>query len=465
VSGVNEAVPVDFHGARGGSAALTWGQRDVHRGFRRYTPHAGFFNLRGAVRVPAGTTIPDIAGAVRWLVEEYESLRTTYPADDAGQTHQLVHRAGRLLLQIADLPPGELGPDAPLSGLGAEFRHEHELPLRVVIVRELGRPAWVVLEASHLSVDALGMSLVRQALRDRLTGTPRPVTSPYHPLDRARHESTPPAVAQSRQASTYLTRMLTIHRPPLFAAGANDGPPLRPKTRLSSPTLGAAVGSLSASHRVPSNCIYVALMGLFVSALSGRDRVLFSVVSSNRWMPGGASYAGTLNQYGLISLKVADVGWDALLRQAQAASLEGLANALYDVDELAARGVLEQLDRVDCVLNNNQRPGAPAEHCFGPSAVAVMPPIRRSPRGIKRTIQLSVGGTVSIPELSLSVDPVVFPDCDPGTLLLVVERAAVRMTGSDASVQRPTDLMAAALAEYGLSQRAVVGCPASGTTW
>ncbi|MBV1849573.1 condensation domain-containing protein [Catellatospora tritici] len=440
-----DEVVVGFCGARDGTAALTWGQRDIHRGLLRYSPHGAFANLRAVVDVPAGATMADLTDALRCLVEEHEALRTTYPVDETGRPCQLLHRQGEITVRVVELAPG--APVATgLPGFGHEFDYARELPVRVVVVTEAHRPKQVLLEISHLSVDSAGCRVVRAALHGKLTGAERPVARRYQPLDRAADEATPEAVATGRRAVAYLAGLLDAFPSPMFTPGAYSPAP-RPKVKLTSPPLGEAVIALAERHRVTDTSVYVTLMGLFTAVLANRRQSLFSMVASNRWVHGGRSYAGTLNQYGLIGLPVAGIGLADLLRRAQVASLESMANAAYDVEELAAAGGLTALDHVDCVLNCNQVPaGGPVRTgAAGVRTLTELEPIRLVPRGITRTIQLSVGGTAAAPELSLSVDPAVFPDLTAAAMLCAIEAAAARLADPAAVAADPDALVAEVL--------------------
>lgn len=148
---------IRFCGTRGGRHDLTWGQRDVYRALLLHSPHAAFFNLRTWLLIPPGTGLDRICDALRWAVEEYESLRTTYAMDAAGRPYQLVHQDGVVRLRLVDRARGEHQPGTLPEHLGREFDHQGEFPLRCVLMTAGGGdPAWLALEVSHLSADAAG---------------------------------------------------------------------------------------------------------------------------------------------------------------------------------------------------------------------------------------------------------------------------------------------------------------------
>src|SRR2546423_8919198 len=96
------------------------------------------------------------------------------------------------------------------------------------------------------------------------------------------------------------------------------------------------------------------------------------------------------------------------------------------MDTLAARGALDVLDGVDCAVSDTRAAdthAVPAQDA--PPILRELAPVRDRPEPIRRSLQLSVGGTAQRPELTLTVDPRVFPGADPGGMLRAVERAAV----------------------------------------
>ncbi|GIJ62227.1 condensation domain-containing protein [Virgisporangium aurantiacum] len=462
-------IPVPFRGARAGTHPLTWGQKDIYRAWSHQTPHAAFFNVRTMLPVPAGTTLSQVRAAVRWLVEEYESLRTTCPTRPAGGLYQRVRREGVLPLAVVAADGWNGDPDAPFPGFGTEFRPADDFPLRVAVVTANDAPAWVVLELSHLSVDLTGARLVRRALTGRLSGVrdQAPVERPpverspverYQPADRAADEATPAAAALHRRAVGYLRGVLDPAMVPTFGAAdlgsAPSGP--RPRTRMRSPALGAAVGVLAARHAVTAAQVYLGLLAVVVGTLSGRTACVLNTVASNRWISRGVDYVGTLNQYAPMAVDLADADLPTVLRRAQVASLDAFSNALYDMDDLVDGGLATLLDQVDCVVNNVHRsaPAAPVPPDGIPALrahtdVTEAPLLGSAPPHVRRAVHLSVAGTGAAPELLLSVDPRLVGATNPADVLAAVEAAAVAEATRPPEGGRP----ALALMEKALGSR------------
>lgn len=448
---------VRFSGARGGRHPLTWGQRDVYRGFLVHSPHAAFFNVRVSVPVPPGTTADQVCDAVRRTVEDHESLRTTYRTDGSGRPYQVVQRDGVIAVPTVDVPPGEFDPHGPWAHLGGEFDHAAELALRCVLVTSAGSPAWLVTEVSHLSADTAGGRILRRALARRLNGEPVPGRV-HQAADQIAEESSPSGLDLGGRAISYLGSVLDAVPVPVFGAPEGEPPSDRPRAVMTSPALGAAVAMLSHRHRVTAGPVYLTLTALLIAALSGREAFAFSVVASNRWIPGADVYIGTLNQYAVGAIDLAGADLPTALSRAQAAGLRAFRYGLFDIDALAADGYLDALDRVDCVLNNNQTSQAPVPELPAETPAALLarttiidqPPFRPTPPPFRRSIQLSINGTGERPELTLIIERRVLPGIDPGRVLRAVE--AVAVSAAEATeVPNPVALMTAALPDPALS--------------
>jgi Condensation domain len=462
----SHSLTVPFAGDRAGRYPLTWGQKDVYRAHQRYSPRAAFFNLRSAVPLPAGIDLPGVAAVVGRTVGRYESLRTTYPVDGALGRCQQVLCAGSLPLRVFDVPRAAFRPDDELEHFGAEFDHDRELPFRCGVVREDGRPAWLVLEISHLSVDREGCRLLEAELARALGGAGEPAEAVHQPVEQMVEESSDRGRNTTARSTEHLVRLLDRYPVPVFAARRPAEPVAvrRPRVLMASPALGAAVNVLARRHRSTTSSVYTTYLALLVGALSGRGTCLFSTVSANRWVSGGRGCVGTLNQYALIAVDLDDGDFATVLRRTQAACFQGFGNASYDIDDLATSGHLVALDRVDCVINITQRstvprpPQAPVgdpRDLRGLTTVTELAPLGESPEGIVRSVQLSVSGGAERPELSLSVDRWALPTVDPTAVLRALEAAVV----DEAEAHDPTTPGVGRLALSALREALDAGAP------
>ena len=92
------AEPVEFTGARGGEAPLTWGQQAFWRLTRWLDDGDPYFNLPWSLPVYGRRALGAVLLALRRLVERHETLRTTYEEVPGGPV-QRVAREGRFTVE------------------------------------------------------------------------------------------------------------------------------------------------------------------------------------------------------------------------------------------------------------------------------------------------------------------------------------------------------------------------------
>jgi hypothetical protein len=133
---------VTFSGARGGEAALTWGQRHTWRALRLHGPGQYFLNCPWVLPAYGRRDLGAVLDALRALIERQESLRTTFADTPAGPV-QRVARSGELTVRLE-----QAGQERPLElaeRLAAQMSEEifapsEEWPLRCRVLLKEGRP-------------------------------------------------------------------------------------------------------------------------------------------------------------------------------------------------------------------------------------------------------------------------------------------------------------------------------------
>ncbi|MFC7649505.1 condensation domain-containing protein [Streptosporangium lutulentum] len=180
---------VEFTGARGGEARLTWGQQALWRLTRWLDDGDPYFNLPWSLPVYGRRDLGAVLRALRGLVERHEALRTTYEEVPGGPV-QRVAREGRFTVEVFEA--GEARPLAAARELSAElaakgFDYATEPPLRCAVVTGDGRPRAVAFALSHLAVDGWSLNVLATEWRGLLAGEelPAPV---WQPLDQAAFE-------------------------------------------------------------------------------------------------------------------------------------------------------------------------------------------------------------------------------------------------------------------------------------
>ena len=426
---------VTFAGDRGGCFPATWGQKDVYRALDAYWPRP-IFTVRVTVPVPPGMDRDRVGAALRWAVERHESLRTTYRHHPGGRVEQVVHRTGTLVVDLVRIED-DVNPDAvQLDAHQAPFRPATDLPVRAALLLRHRAPIAVVLEVSRLSLDGAGGRLLRRELARKLHGEPVDARVPPQPADRAAVECSPEGCLTSARAVAQMRAVMESGRLRAFepAHDCAQPSPRWPRVRMTSPALGAAVIRLASRHRTTTSAVHLALLALLVAACGGPADFAIGVVCSNRWLPDADRYVGTLSQFAAVrvDLRVGDVG--ELLRSTQRDSLEALANACYDVDELIAGGQPQGARAVDCVFNNNQR-GVALRRGNDPVTLLERTEVEDlapfPPASWRRSVHLVVAGPADVPRLSLCLDRQAVAGVAVGTLLTRMERAVVRLAAED----------------------------------
>src|SRR5882724_9910446 len=105
-------IMVDFAGDGTGEGELSWGQQE---NWVRVVRERNWLPLGGPFRLPAGTTVDDVADQLRYIMSRYQSLRTKLRVDADGRAVQVVHGSGQIPLEIVDA--GDADPDEVADGM------------------------------------------------------------------------------------------------------------------------------------------------------------------------------------------------------------------------------------------------------------------------------------------------------------------------------------------------------------
>ncbi|MEV4379159.1 condensation domain-containing protein [Streptosporangium sp. NPDC049644] len=200
-SGRSSAVTVEFSGARGGESPLTWGQLAIWRITRWLEDGDPYFNMPWVLPVYGRHTLEAVIGALRGLVERYETLRTTCEEIADGPVQRVVSR-GRFDVEVVDA--GEDRPLAAAKKVSAElaargFDYAVELPFRCAVVTVGGRPRAVAFALSHLAVDGWALDVLAGDWRALLAGDE--LSAPeWQPLDQAAFEREGTGAARGERA-------------------------------------------------------------------------------------------------------------------------------------------------------------------------------------------------------------------------------------------------------------------------
>ncbi|WP_182880590.1 condensation domain-containing protein [Microbispora sp. H10949] len=309
---------VEFRGARGGQAALTWGQQGIWRSTQWLDDGDPYFNLPWALPVTGAADLDAVLRAVGRLVERHETLRTAYVREGArpgtgtqgsagagteagagAGTVQRVRREGRLTVGVYE---AAAKPMTAAKALAAElastgFDYAAELPVRCAVVCLRGRPRALALALSHLALDGWSLNMVAAEWPRLVAGEDLPVPE-WQPLDQAAFErSDPPPGAQA----------LRHWRSGLAAAPRSmfDFPEREPEEPrfvrygMDSPAAAVAAEALAARHGVTTSSVLTVASAALLAAVTGHSTAALQLIVSNRHHLRTGAMAGPAAQDGL----------------------------------------------------------------------------------------------------------------------------------------------------------------------
>ncbi|MBO4270189.1 condensation domain-containing protein [Microbispora triticiradicis] len=301
---------VEFRGARGGQAALTWGQQGIWRSTQWLDDGDPYFNLPWTLPVTGAAGLDAVLRAVGRLVERHETLRTAYVREGARpgtgtragtgeETVQRVRREGRLTVGVYE---AAAKPMTAAKALAAElaatgFDYAAELPVRCAVVCLRGRPRALALALSHLALDGWSLNMVAAEWPRLVAGEDLPAPE-WQPLDQAALErSDPPPGAQA----------LRHWRSGLAAAPRSmfDFPEREPEEPrfvrygMDSPAAAVAAEALAARHGVTTSSVLTVASAALLAAVTGHSRAALQLIVSNRHHLRTGAMAGPAAQDGL----------------------------------------------------------------------------------------------------------------------------------------------------------------------
>jgi hypothetical protein len=331
---------VNFEGERAAEGPLTFGQRGILH-FLSWEPDALFGVVIQPLDVPAGTRVADLVESLSALLARHEGLRTTHAGDARGT--QRVAANGTLRVQnYAQRANGASRIDrTELSALlvhrlRSEYRAIEAPPLRVAVVTRGDVVDMLVVACSHFVVDLYGMHVVKRELAEMLA-TPalrQRATRPHQPLDQAEAESTP--LAECRHEASLLYLKLHLARMPqcLYPAPRSNSAPESLAVAMHSGAAVAASLRIAARTKMSRSTIVLAAVCKVLSERVGIKRLMFPLLTANRFDKALRDYVGTLTQDSLATLDVDEVSFDQLVRRAWMSVVLAGKNGAHDVFRL-----------------------------------------------------------------------------------------------------------------------------------
>src|SRR5262245_56904685 len=99
MSAAPDRVSVGFAAASSGEGPLSWGQLE---NWSAIVKQGTWLPLGGVKPLPPGTTVPEVAAELRYLITRYEPMRTRLRFDSSGTPTQVVYPRGEIDLHIVE---------------------------------------------------------------------------------------------------------------------------------------------------------------------------------------------------------------------------------------------------------------------------------------------------------------------------------------------------------------------------
>ena len=335
---VNEVFTVRYSGGSSGSGALTLGQDNMIRCI--LAPDSSHMNKQAVWPVPAGADLPAVLNALRTLAERHESLRTVFPGPPDDQpTHQLVQDEGEFTVTVVeaaeDADAEAVATELGRLGRADRFELATEFALRLTVVTQGGRPAWLLLVVCHAHLDGSATGLLFGEWMALAAGQTLPPHTGRTPLQVAESETSKVGRRKAKAALRHWERILRTSPQAVFA---DDRVELSDKLL---PTL--VVGSVAAAQALEragqrtgtsASTVLLAAYSALVGHRAAQPEVVIAALSANRHRPGFADHIGTIAQDALLSLDVEAADFDELVGRTKAAALGGYWHSTLDADQI-----------------------------------------------------------------------------------------------------------------------------------
>jgi hypothetical protein len=381
---MEDQILVPFEGGDSGTAGLTWGQWAIWPAMRL---EKSSFSVGGWIPLPSGTTVGDVAGDLRFLMDRYPALRTRLAFTADGLPQQVAASAGEVPLEIMDAgaaDPAQVAADLHRRYEAYVFDETREWPIRWAVVVSGGAVTHLVSVISHLVVDGPSMvtMLADLAARHPVSGAAAgPVTS-LQPLALARWQATPAGERKSDAALRHWERLLRAIPARRFAGSPDPRQPPYWQLIYDSPASHLASRLVAARTGTSISTVLLAAFAINVAQVTGISPAVVQVVVNNRFRRELAGTVSPLCLHVPYVIDVAAASFDEVVRRAWQRAIGAYRMSYYDPlqrDELITRISRERGEEIDlgCFLNDRRavNPDQPGDL---PEPTQVRPALERS---------------------------------------------------------------------------------------
>ncbi|MFF4776939.1 condensation domain-containing protein [Microtetraspora fusca] len=443
---------VEFAGARGGEAPLTWGQRMIWSSTRWLPDGDPYFNLSWTLPVAGAVDLPAVLRALRRLIERHETLRTAYVKTGEG-TVQRVACAGRLTVGVYETASRPMSAATTLAAelAATAFDYARELPVRCAVVISGGRPRAVALALSHLAVDGWSLNLLATEWPRLLTGDDLPAPG-RQPLDQAAYESGNEAAARSARAVRHWRAGLARAPRSMFDfPGREPEEPRFVRYGMRSLATAVAAETLAARCSATTASVLTVASAALLAAVTGHRTAALQLIVSNRHDPCVRDMAAPAALDGLFVLDLADGTFADAVRRGHGQAMAAYRNGHYDlsaVDAVRAEAARERGADLDLdAFFNDVRPDGRWRD---------LPPVDRGDPAVlrERTRTFFVGGYPKVKahvffatgpasatcEFFVLVDTAFLPGETAERMLLGLETLLVRAVAEEVPLDRVAEV-------------------------
>ncbi|MEU6413195.1 condensation domain-containing protein [Microbispora sp. NPDC046933] len=444
---------VEFRGARGGQAALTWGQQGIWRSTQWLDDGDPYFNLPWTLPVTGAAGVDAVLRAVGRLVERHETLRTAFVRDGegtGGDTVQRVSREGRLTVGVYE---AAAKPMSAAKALAAElaatgFDYAAELPIRCAVVCQGGRPRALALALSHLALDGWSLNMVAAEWPRLVAGEDLPAPD-WQPLDQAAFErSDPPPGGQALRH--WRTGLASAPRSMFDLPAREPEEPRFVRHGMDSPAAAVAAEALAARHGVTTSAVLTVASAALLGAVTGHRTAALQLIVSNRHHPRSGGMAGPAAQDGLCVIDLGDGTFADALGPGHRRTMATYRNGHYDPALVLDAWHAEAWDRgadidLDAFFNDVRQAGRwqglpPVD----PGDAAALAALRGRTRTffvgayskVKAKIFFATGPAVSTCEFYVLVDTAFLPGDVARRMLTGLEELLVRAVSEEVPLDR-----------------------------
>ncbi|MFE9422582.1 condensation domain-containing protein [Kitasatospora sp. NPDC006697] len=329
------------------TTALAYGQLSVWRVLENWPvdrwPET---YLSAAVPIPAGCRPQQAVEAFGRLSDRHESLRTLFTDGPDGPRQRVLPPGGRDGVAVVECP-GATEAAAEEAGrrlADRPFDREREFSRRFAVVTDAGRPTHAVMVLDHLLADGFALVRLRRELA-ALLGADAPdgrdwlAETPAQPRELAVLQRSEANRRRREAALGYWRRLLDTLPAELFPVPDDAGHrPGRIEAVLRSPGTRAALGRACDRLGILPQGLMLAVTSLATAVVTGTDRVVHTLQSSNRVTAPWRTMVSSMNQFAVLPLDLggAPDSFAAYARQVQGGSLRAYHFGSYDIDEVNA---------------------------------------------------------------------------------------------------------------------------------